>query len=110
MPVTAKVVESVVNIGTGVANTVADIKDKNKRRDIEMALSRLSAQDQKLLNQKIARAQNQNDRLKILAEEVTKVQIEQVKEQRKKQTTTAIIIVGGSLVLLVAVYLLTRKD
>lgn len=108
MPVTA--VTAVVGIGTGVANTISGIKDTNKRREVELAISRMSVDDQRKLNQKIARSQSQNDRLKILAEEITKVQVEQVKEKRKKETTTAIIIIGGSLVLLVAVFLITRKS
>lgn len=109
MPVTA--VTAAVSIGTGVASTISGIKDTNKRREIEMAISRLSADDQRRLNQKIARTQNQNERLSILAEEITKVQIEELKEKRKKETTTALIIIGGSLVVLVAVFLLTRtKD
>jgi len=107
MPVRA--ITAAVDVGTSVASTVAGIKDMNKRRDIETAISRLSAEDQRKLNQKIARVQSQNERLNILAEEITKVQIEQLKEKRKKETTTAIIVIGGSLVLLVAVFLLTRS-
>lgn len=107
MPVTA--ITAAINVGTSVANTVSSIKDTNKRREIEMAISRLSADDQRRLNQKIARTQNQNERLSILAEEITKVQIEELKEKRKKETTTALIIIGGSLVVLVAVFLLTRS-
>lgn len=106
MPVSASL--AVVSAGTQIASTVAQIKDVNKRRDIEMAISRLSADDQKKLNQKIARVQSQNERLNILASEITKVQIEQIKEKRKKETTTAIIIIGGSLIVLVSVFLLTR--
>jgi hypothetical protein len=73
-----------------------------------MAISRLSADDQRKLNQKIARVQSQNERLNILASEITKIQIEQIKEKRKKDTTTAIVIIGGSLVVLLAVFILTR--
>lgn len=106
MPVSASL--AAISAGTQIASTVAQIKDVNKRRDIEMAISRLSADDQKKLNQKIARVQSQNDRLNILASEITKIQIEQIKEKRKKETTTAIIIIGGSLIVLVSVFLLTR--
>jgi hypothetical protein len=106
MPVTASL--AVVSAGTQIASTVANIKDVNKRRDIEMAISRLSADDQRKLNQKIARVQSQNERLNILASEITKIQIEQIKEKRKKDTTTAIVIIGGSLVVLLAVFILTR--
>ena len=108
MPVTAAA--AIAGIGTGIANAVSGIKDTNKRREVELAISRMSADDQRKLNDKIARTQNQNDRLKILAEEITKIQVEQVKELRKKETTTAIIIITGSVVVLVAVFLLTRKS
>jgi uncharacterized small protein (DUF1192 family) len=92
-----------------LGSTASQIVDAKKRRDIEMAISRLSTDEQIKLNQKIARAQSLNERLNILAQEVTKIQIEQAKEQSKKQTRNAIFIVGGSVIVLVAVYLLTRN-
>ena len=103
MPVaTAQVVAS-------LGSTASQIIDEKKRRDIETALSRLSTDEQIKLNQKIARGQSQNDRLNILATEITKINIEKDKEKSKKQTRNALFIVGGSIVVLVAVILLKRN-
>ena len=103
MPVaTAQVVAS-------LGSTASPIIDEKKRRDIETALSRLSTDEQIKLNQKIARGQSQNDRLNILATEITKINIEKAKEKSKKQTRNALFIVGGSIVVLVAVVLLKRN-
>ena len=103
MPVAAS------QIIASLGSTASQVVDAKKRRDIEMAISRLSADEQIKLNQKIARAQTLNERLNILAQEITKMQIEQAKEQSKKQTRNAIFIVGGSVIVLVSVYLLTRN-
>ena len=53
--------------------------------------------------------ESQNDRLNILATEITKINIEKAKEKSKKQTRNALFIVGGSIVVLVAVVLLKRN-
>lgn len=104
MPVTATA------IVTSLGSTVSQIVDAKKRRDIEMAISRLSTDEQIKLNQQMARAQSQNERLNILAQEITKIQIEKSKEESKKKTRNAIFIVGGSIIILVAVVLLTRNS
>lgn len=103
MPVAA------AQIAASLGSTVSQIVDAKKRRDIEMAISRLSTDEQIKLNQQMARAQSQNERLNILAQEITKIQIEKSKEESKKKTRNAIFIVGGSIIILVAVVLLTRN-
>jgi hypothetical protein len=92
-----------------LGSTASEVIDAKKRRDIETALSRLSTDEQIKLNQKIARGQSQNDRLNILAQEISKIQVEKSKEASKKQLRTALFIVGGSIVVLVAVVLLKRN-
>jgi hypothetical protein len=92
-----------------LGSTASEVIDAKKRRDIETAISRLSTDEQIKLNQKIARGQSQNDRLNILAQEISKIQVEKSKEASKKQLRTALFIVGGSIVVLVAVVLLKRN-
>lgn len=92
-----------------VGSTAIQAVDAKKRRDIETALSRLSTDEQIKLNQKIARGQSQNERLTILAQEISKIQIEKNKEASKKQLRTALFIVGGAIVVLVSVVLLKRN-
>ena len=107
MPITA--ITAAVSVGSGIANTVSGIKDTNKRREVEAALQRLSYDDQRKLNEKMAKASNQTERLSILIAEVNKYNVEKIKEQGRKDTRNAIIIIGGSIVFLVAMVLVTRK-
>lgn len=103
MPVAA------AQIVASLGSTASQVIDEKKRREIETALSRLSADEQIKLNQKIARGKSQNDRLSILAQEIGKIQVEQNKEASKKQLRTALFIVGGAIVVLVSVILLKRN-
>lgn len=106
MPVT---VSAVTSIGSSVAGAVSGIKDTTKRRQIETALQRLSYEDKKVLDEKMARAANQNERLSLLVAEVNKYNIEQQKEAGKRETRNAIIIIAGSLLFLGAIFLITKK-
>lgn len=107
MPVTAAL--AVSQIGGTVANTISGIKDVAKRREVETAIQRLSYEDQKKLNEKMARATTQNERLSLLVGEVNKFNVEKIKEQGKKDTRNAIIIIGGSFLFLIAVVILTKR-
>lgn len=107
MPVTA---QAIASIGSTVATTIAQVKDVKKRRDIEMAISRLSYDDQRKLNEKMARAKNDNEKLAILVEQVNAYNIASMKEQSTKDTRNALIVIGSAIVLLVAVVILKRRN
>jgi hypothetical protein len=102
-------VQAGIAVASATVSAVTQIKDTNKRREVELAISRLSYRDQRDLNEKVARAKNQNERLAILIQEVNRIKIEQEKEKTKRDTRNAILIIGGALVVLVAVVLLKRK-
>lgn len=104
MPISAGIAVASATVGA-----VTQIKDTQKRREVELALSRLSARDQKALNEKIARTSSQNDRLALLLQEVNKQSIEQQKESQRRQTRNAFLIVGASVVVLLAIVILKRK-
>lgn len=89
---------AVVQTLTGVATAIAQIKDANKRREMEMAIARMSAADQVKLNEKILRSSNKNAQLQMLIEATTRTA-----ESNKKLVYW---VIGGSLLfLLLAVYI-----
>lgn len=92
-----------------IGQTVATIADDSKRRKVELALSRLSSDEQKKLNQQLTRTQSKNERLALLVSEINKYEIERQKTQSSKQTRNAIIVVGASLVFLITIVLLVRN-
>ena len=96
--------ETLVNIG----KTVAEISDMKKRREYEQVLSKLSFEEQKRLNNELAKAKSQSDRLSILAQNYSSLQQLQIAEQGKKETRLAIIVLGGAVALLLAVYLIKK--
>jgi len=104
MPVSAGVA-----VASAAVSAVTQIKDTQKRREVELSLSRLSARERRELDAKIARGQNQNERLSILLQEVNKANIEAQKEKQRKETRNAFLIVGASVVVLLAIVILKRK-
>lgn len=104
------IAQSVVDIGAAVANTIANVNDVNKRRQIETALQRMGYADQKALNEKVARASSQNERLSVLVSEINRLQIEQMKSESNKETVTAIVAIAGSFLFLVAMIVISKKQ
>ena len=108
-----------VSAVTGVASTISQISDANKRRDFEFAMGRLS-NDQKLaLEKDLAAAANQRETLTILtnavamirsAETTAKIQNKGKAEQakRQKEMVTIFLIVGGGLATILTVLALRK--
>lgn len=99
---------AVVGIGQGVTSTVSQISDTTKRRNVEAALQRLSYNDQKNLNEKIARAQSDSERLNILINAVSQQSISA--QQSKVKTETILLIVFSSLAVVTLITVLIIKN
>lgn len=101
-----------IQAATAIATTVNDIVDKDKRRKYEFALSRLTADEQKSLNRKLAAAQTQTERLGILTSAMAQINAltatEKIKAKSKAELTTAILIVGGGIVLILTAYFIKK--
>lgn len=90
-----------IQAATAIASTIANISDMAKRRRFEQAISLLSLQQQKELNDKLAKANTQTDRLAILSANIVQYAI--ANDNRTANKDIALYIVSGSL----AVVLLT---
>lgn len=106
MPVTA---QAVAQIGGTIATTVATIKDMKERRNVELALSRMSAEEQRKLNDKMLRQSSQNERLATLVNAVNQSNIELTKSKSARDLQTALIVIGASLAIVITVYFIKRK-
>ncbi len=103
-------ISSAVGAATMVAQTVANIVDQNKRRQFEQSLSLLSVSQTAELNEKLLRANTQNERLAILSDTMVKVAISN--QQAANRTKTILLIAAGAIgvaLLVVAVVLSKRK-
>ena len=99
MPVTAT---AIAQTASQVVNTVSQIGDMKKRREVEAALARLSTDEQIRLNRKVADAQNATQRLAILLSEVNRLEVERIKASAGRDTQFALAAIGGAFLLLFA--------
>jgi hypothetical protein len=110
-PVTA-IVTAGVAVGSAIGGTVASISDANKRRLFGNALSRLSADRQKELDDRLLRAKTLSERLTILTNAVTMIKVEEarakIQGKQKEETRKILLIVGGGVVLLIAAFLIKK--
>jgi hypothetical protein len=104
-------VSSIVGAGTAIAQTIAGINDMNKRRQTETALSYLTAQQQAELNQQLAAAQTQTDRMQILSNAVVQYAIaNQASKNRQQSSMYIVAALMGIALLISAIYLMKQKD
>jgi hypothetical protein len=86
----------------GALGTVKDIK---LRREYEIRISELDRQEKKDLNDKLLRANTDNDKRKILADVLTSTSIARIKAFSKKDVNLMIYLIGGVLVLGASYYI-----
>ena len=119
MPVQAAL--AVVAIGTGIATTLASIKDMKLKADIERNLGYLTLKQKNDLDKELVRTQDVNKRIEILTNAIATIRgsqtssilsstiITQQKTKSRSQTIMAISILGGAIVLFGAIYFLKKK-
>jgi uncharacterized membrane protein YidH (DUF202 family) len=113
------VVLAAVSTVTGVAGTISQISDAQKRREFEQAMGRLNADEKIALDRQLGRAKTQAERLAILTNAVgmiraaeTTARLQNIgkaeEAKRKKEMITIFLIVGGGLALITTVILLKK--
>lgn len=102
-----------IQAAVSIASVTSQMVDRDKRRNYEFALSRLSADQQKALNRKLAAAQSQTDRLAILTSAIAQINAqtasEKIRAQSRREMTTAILIVGGGVALILTAFLIKKS-
>ena len=119
MPVQAAL--AVVAIGTGIATTLASIKDMKLKADIERNLGYLTLKQKNDLDKELVRTKDVNKRIEILTNAIATIRgsqtssilsstiITQQKTKSRSQTIMAISILGGAIVLFSTIYFLKKK-
>jgi hypothetical protein len=116
--------ESAANIfsyasqGVGIlANTLASISDKKKRREFEQSLKYLSADRQKQLERNLIDARSQNERLALLTDALAQMHIGRIyniseterEKERRKRTTIILYASGVAIVVGFITYFILKK-
>lgn len=117
----ANTAAQVVEIGTGIATTLAGIQDSNQRAKFSQNLQLLTLSQQETLAKALNNANNETERLKILSNALTDMSkqrinniellvAEQEKNKRNQLITNAITI--GALIIVsgVVIYLIAKRD
>jgi hypothetical protein len=114
-------VASAISSGGDIASTaitlISNIQDQKKRAQFQNNFSLLSADQQKALDKQLINANSESERLRILGERLTQLNIQRISniagvfaEQEKKKRNQQLLIGGGILLLLAsAVFIIVKK-
>lgn len=98
-----------IKAGTEIAKTIASIVDMNKRRKFEQAVTLLSNTQQRQLNEQLAAAKDENDKITILSNSLTNYLISQANANARKDIILYAVAGGLAVVLLVTALILSNK-
>ena len=114
-------VASAISSGGDIASTaitlISNIQDQKRRAQFQNNFSLLSADQQKALDKQLINASSESERLRILGERLTQLNIQRISniagvfaEQEKKKRNQQLIIGGGILLFLsVSVFIIVKK-
>lgn len=114
-------VASAISSGGDIASTaitlISNIQDQKKRAQFQNNFSLLSADQQKALDKQLINANSESERLRILGERLTQLNIQRISniagvfaEQEKKKRNQQLLVGGGILLFLsVAVFIIVKK-
>jgi len=114
-------VATAISAGGDLASTaitlISNIQDQKKRREFQNNFSLLSADQQKALEKQLINANSESERLKILGERLTQLNIQRISniagvyaEQEKKKRNQQLLIGGGIVLFLAAaVFIIVKK-
>lgn len=106
---------------TGIASTVAQIKDAKSKLNLQTNLAFLDAQQKADLERELQATTSRDNRMAILINAVSNIRAAQTTSilsstitseamaKSKQDTNTAIAVIGGSIALLVAIVILKRN-
>ena len=115
-------VASAISSGGDIASTaitlISNIQDQKRRAQFQNNFSLLSADQQKALDKQLINASSESERLRILGERLTQLNIQRISniagvfaEQEKKKRNQQLLIGGGILVFLsVAVFIIVKNN
>lgn len=109
MAISPDMITAGANAVSTVASTISNIIDQTKRRQFEQAFALLSARQQLELNEKIAAANTQTERLQILSNNMLQFAIANQASANKSKTTLYFLAGGLGIVLLAAGLLFSLK-
>ena len=114
-------VASAISSGGDIAATaitlISNIQDQKKRAQFQNNFALLSADQQKALDKQLINASSESERLRILGERLTQLNIQRISniagvfaEQEKKKRNQQLLIGGGILLFLsAAVFIIVKK-
>lgn len=102
-----------LQVGTDLVMNTSQIVKGEKGRKTFFSKTRLSADEQKRLNEELLRAQTQEERVKILTNAVNLIRSEAERATQeaeiKNKRNRNILIIGGSIALLISIILIKRS-
>lgn len=111
-------VSGITNIGANIVSTLANVSDQKKRRLFEQNLATLSLDQQKKLERELVNANSESQRLSILSNALTQVNIQRIMgvgelfAQQERARRNQQLIIGGIVIFvgILAVYVVTKIE
>ncbi len=82
-----------------IIGALATVKDGKLRRQFQERIAVLDAQEQRELNNKLLKAKNDSDRMRILAESLNATNVARIQAFNKKDLNVALYLIGGVAIL-----------
>ena len=114
-------VASAISSGGDIASTaitlISNIQDQKKRAQFQNNFSLLSADQQKALDKQLINASSESERLRILGERLTELNIQRISNiagvfaEKEKKKRNQQLLIGGGIVLFLsaAVFIIVKK-
>lgn len=102
------VASSAGEIAGTIITALSTIKDAKLRREYEQRIASLNIQEQRELSAKLAKAQSDNDKRRILADSLTATSIARIQAFNKKDLNLALYLIGG-VVILGSIFFIYKK-
>lgn len=109
--------QAVTGISQALVTTIASIGDAQKQQQFQQAVNRLNAQQQNDLNTKLLNANSENQRISILSNYLTNLNIQRINNisgqniaQTNKNLINELLLIGGVfLVAVVGIVFMVKK-
>jgi hypothetical protein len=82
-----------------IIGALATVKDGKLRRQFQERIAVLDAQEQRELNNKLLKAKNDSDKMRILAESLNATNVARIQAFNKKDLNVALYLIGGVAIL-----------
>lgn len=105
----AGIIQAVGEASSAIVQALGTIQDAKQRRQFEERLAIMSSQEQRALNEKLLKAQSDNEKRRILAENLSATNVARIQALNKESKNIILWVIGG-IILIGSAYIVYKKS